>query len=143
MTTTPSSPWLRLRNGALFGLVFPGGCTLIILAMYALGGRYQHDKASDMDLLVLSISYPIGSVLLGAILALAGTWVRGFLLSTLVGIIAITPFVVAVGLGMDDGLHHWNREHTIICGSLILVYGAAIGYGMARTKRKGIEPFGR
>lgn len=127
--------WTRMRNAGLATLLVPGAASLLVFAMYAFGGRYQVDRDGRIDCLVLSIAYPMGSALLGAIVGLCTPWMRGFVRSSLVGMVALTPLTIGCALAMDDALTHWQSFDTILCVGMISVFGMAIGYGSVRGDR--------
>ena len=78
-------PWQRGWRGAALGLAFPGIFTILILAIFAFGGRHQLSRGVETDYLVLSIVYPLGSAIMGAVLALGAPFMRGYVRSALVG----------------------------------------------------------
>jgi hypothetical protein len=127
--------WTRMRNAGLATLIVPGAGSLVLLAIYVYGGRYQFYRHERVDYLVASISYPIGSALLGAIVGLGKPWMRGFVRSSLVVMAALTPLIVGIALSMDNALTHWDTFDTALCVGMIVIYGMAGGYGSARGER--------
>ena len=133
---TPSA-WRRVRNTALFCLVLPGVFSILIWAAYLLGGRIQRDHYGvTTDLLVLSIAYPLGSVLMGTVLGLGMPLMRNFMSSSIVGIVAIAPLMIGIGLSMDNALTQWTLSDTVLTGSLTIVFGMALGYGATTVTRR-------
>jgi hypothetical protein len=126
-------PWQRIGRGALMGLVLPGAFTILILYEYLHGGRYQNDGRSTTDVLVLLIAYPIGSVIMGAVLGFGTRFIRSMASATVVGMLAIAPLLIGCGLSLDDG--HWEASDTIITAILTVVFGAALGHGVLRARR--------
>lgn len=133
---TPSA-WRRVRNAALLCLVFPGVFSVLIWAVYLLGGRIQRDNSGvTTDLLVLSIAYPVGSLLMGAVLGLGLPLMRNFVSSSIVGILAVAPLMVGIGLSMDNALTQWTLGDTVLTGSLTIVFGMTLGYGATMVTRR-------
>jgi len=129
--------WLRVRNGALVTLAFPGAFSVLIWAIYVFGGRIQRDGAGvSTDMLVLSIAYPLGSLLMGAIVGLGRPVMRSFITSTLVGSLAVAPLIIGIELSMDNALTQWNLPDMVMTAFMILFFGIALGYG-ARTVKRG------
>ena len=129
--------WLRVRNGALFTLLFPGVFSVLIWAVYVFGGRMQRDSAGvSTDMLVLSIAYPLGSLLMGAVIGLGRPAMRNVISSTLIGTLAIAPLMIGIGLSMDNALTHWTLPDTVMTAGLTVLFGAALGYG-ATTRKRG------
>jgi hypothetical protein len=126
------SAWRRMLNAGRATLIVPGAGTLVLLAIYAHGGRYQIVGDDRVDFLVLSIANPIGTALLGSILGLGIPWAHGFVRSTLVGMAALIPIVIGTALSMDDALTHWQTFDTVLCIAMVTVLGMAIGYGSVR-----------
>jgi len=52
------------------GAMVLGGPWLIALAMLLLGGRFQHIRRSEIDMLVLAVTYPLGPAVAGFLLGL-------------------------------------------------------------------------
>jgi hypothetical protein len=130
--------WLRVRNGALVALLFPGVFSILIWAVYVFGGRIQRDGAGvRTDMLVLSVAYPLGSLLMGAIVGLGRPVMRNLITSTLVGSLAIAPLIAGIVLSMDNALTQWRLSDTAMAAGMSLVFGAALGYGATtRTRRR-------
>jgi len=126
--------WERAWRGARLGLVFPGVFTILILVIYLFGGRHQLSRGIEADFLVLSIAYPLGAAIMGAVLALGAPFMRGYVRSALVGMAALAPFLIGIGLSMDDGLTHWSSSQTEITFALTIVYGGMIGYVVGRRQ---------
>jgi hypothetical protein len=120
--------WNRARRGASLGLAFPGIFTILILVIYAFGGRHQLSKGTEIDFLVLSIAYPLGSAIMGAVLALGAPFMRGYVRSALVGMAAFAPFVIGIGLATDNGLTRWDSSQTGVSVALTIFYGGVVGY---------------
>lgn len=130
--------WLRVRNGASLTLLVPGVFSVLIWAVYAFGGRIQRDSAGvSTDMLVLSIAYPLGSVLMGAIVGLGRPAMRNVISSTLIGTLAVAPLMIGIALSMDNALTRWRLQDTVMAAGLSLLFGAALGYGATtRTRRR-------
>ena len=129
--------WLRVRNGALFTLAFPGAFSVLIWAVYVFGGRMQRDDAGvSTDMLVLSIAYPLGSLLMGAIVGLGRPVMRGFITATLVGSLAVAPLSIGVELSMDNALTQWRLPNTVMTAVMTLLFGTALGHGVRAVKRR-------
>jgi hypothetical protein len=131
--------WQRAWRGMKVTLVVPGAFTILIVAMYMIAGRHQLSRGTDTDLLVLSIAYPLGSAIMGAVIGWGAPFMRGHVRSALVGIAAIAPFVFGVMLSVDNGLQHLDEVHIVLGVGMTIVYGAAIGYGVGRARSRLAE----
>jgi hypothetical protein len=121
----------------LLCLVFPGVFSVLIWAAYLLGGRIQRDNSGvTTDLLVLSIAYPVGSLLMGTVLGLGVPLMRNFASSSIVGILAIAPLMVGIGLSIDNALTQWTLSDTVLTASLTIVFGIALGCGATIVTRR-------
>jgi hypothetical protein len=130
------SAWQRAWRGMRVTLIVPGAFTILIVAMYVIGGRHQLSRGTDTDFLVLSIAYPLGSAIMGAVIGLGAPFMRGFVRSALVGIAAIAPFVFGIMLAVDNGLQHLDEMHMVVGTGMTVLYGSAIGYGVGRARRQ-------
>lgn len=132
---TPSV-WRRTRNGAVVGLMFPGIFTLLLVGVYLFGGRYQRDYDSTIDMLVLSIAYPLGSAIMGGVIGFGAPFMTNFARGTLVGTAAMLPFMIGIGLSMSNGLAHWDMPWTLVTASLSVMLGAGLAIGVLRGRAR-------
>lgn len=130
--------WQRVRNGASFGAICPGLFSVLIWLIYLFGGRFQQDNGVTTDFLVLSIAYPLGSLLMGAILGLGLPMMRNFASSSMVGMIAIAPLSIGIGLSMDNALTHRTSGTTVVVAVVTVFLGMAIGYGATNVTRQRV-----
>jgi hypothetical protein len=128
--------WQRAWRGMKVTLVVPGAFTILIVALYMIGGRHQLSHGTDTDLLVLSIAYPVGSAIMGAVIGLGAPFMRGHVRSALVGIAAVAPFVFGICLSMDNGLQHMGEVQIVMGAGMTILFGSAIGYGVGRARRR-------
>lgn len=128
--------WERARRGVMFGLVMPGIFTVLIGIAYLINGRYLHSKSDPLDLLVLVITYPLGSVIAGSVIASALPRMTTFARAALVSSVALVPLCAGIGLSIDGGLQHWGVFDTIFTAGLPIVLGLALANGMRRGRAR-------
>ena len=135
MHGTPSA-WRQWLDAVAFSATFPGMFSIPIWAIYLFGGRYWTDPDGvRMDWLVLSIAYPVGALLIGAIAGLGTPLRRNVLSSCIIGTIAIAPLAAGIALSMGNALTHWAVANTIVAGSLSLAFGITLGICLAPSKK--------
>ena len=133
------SAWRRAIQGASFTLIVPGAFSILIWAAYLFAGRTLGDNGDiQIDTLVLSIAYPLGSALMGAVLGLGRPVMRNFIMSTFVGVVAVAPWIIGIELSMGNALTHWGVPNTAMTVMIVLALGIALGFGATAVRRRRV-----
>jgi hypothetical protein len=129
------SPIQRMRRGAGVFLRSFGIFTILILAMWLVGGPEPASRGVPIRVDLLTLIYPGGAAITGALFALFEPAAdRSRVLAMAVGIIAIAPWVAGITLTFDRGYASWNVGHTIVTAITSLTLGCAMGYGYSRNQ---------
>jgi hypothetical protein len=126
-----------MARGATLFLRHFGIFTLLILGMWLFGGAEIHLQRGTTSLRadLLSFLYPLGAATTGALFGLLqplGDRSRPAAMAT--GVVAIVPWMAAIGLTMDHGYADWTAVHTFITIGGSLPLGCALGYGYSRFR---------
>jgi hypothetical protein len=125
--------WQRAKRGTLFTAIIPGACSVPILLWCAFGGRYQkidRNDALNADLLELGLFYLLGSIWLGATIAVCAPLMRGFVSRSLIGMAAVAPLIGGIAWALKAW--HWESFDTVLSVSMSVFFGIAIGHGVRR-----------
>ncbi len=123
-----------VRGARLFLRSF-GIFTVLILAMWLIGGPNPTSRGVPIRGDLLTLIYPGGAAVTGALFALFEPVAdRSMVLAMAAGIIAIAPWVAGIALTFDRGYASWNVGHTIVTAITSLTLGCAMGYGYSRHR---------
>ncbi len=129
------SPIQRMVRGARLFLRSFGIFTVLILAMWLIGGPNPTSRGVPIRGDLLTLIYPGGAAVTGALFALFEPVAdRSMVLAMAAGIIAIAPWVAGIALTFDRGYASWNVGHTIVTAITSLTLGCAMGYGYSRHR---------
>ncbi len=131
------APWRR-RAWEMAKLVGAGFSpfALLIWILLLIGGPEHQDRHGTlvrMDL--LAFTYPLGTVLAGALMGIALPAVRRLWVAIPAGILALTPWAFGVSVAVDRGYQHWTRLHTVVSAVIAVVLGAGFGYGFWKARQ--------
>jgi hypothetical protein len=93
------------------GAVILGAPWLLVLVLLVLGGRFQRNRGSEIDMLVLAIVYPLGPAVAGALLGLCMPLLRRPWTAVVAGMIAGIPWFALMSLAFDPhGPHPYSVD---------------------------------
>jgi hypothetical protein len=124
-----------LRVAFMFGVGFGTFDVLIILSLLV-GGRYQtygrSARSGTCDFLFLSVAYPIGAFLSGAIIGATYSMRRRVWVVIPAMIASMVPWFTAIALPDVRARAHWavaDTDLVLVCSTLV---GSVLGYGLWR-----------
>lgn len=98
-----TNAWRRTITGArVMFMSFLPFFVLILIARIVEGPVY-HDRGDTTNLDLLAVVYPVGTIMFGAILGLGDPLLRRRITAIPLGIVAILPWVAAMGACLDRG----------------------------------------
>ncbi len=135
MSENPDSPIHRMTRGAGLFLRFFGIYSVLILAIWLIGGPEQESRGIPIRADLLTFMYPVGAAITGALFGLFEPAAdRSRLVAMVAGIVAIAPWVVGIAFTVDRGYVNWNVGHTLVTAVTSVALGSAFGYGYSRYK---------
>jgi hypothetical protein len=111
--------WKRLGFGAFVGLAALGGPSLLLLLITAGGGRYQQGRGGvEQDMWLVSLVYPFGAAIGGAIALVFAPFLKHAWQAALIGAIALFPMGLLIGLADNP---HGPGAHRLGWGMAVAV----------------------
>ena len=124
----------RFIEGALFGLVFFGVFTPLLLVGWVFGGREATIRGIETRLDLLTLLYPLGAIVSCSLLYGLTSLVRSRPARALLGTVAFLPWFAALALCMDGGHTHWRILHTLTTVVGAVAFGAPFGWDMTQPR---------
>ena len=145
---------LRLLTGATFGTVFAVFTPIIAVFWLVKGAEFQAQNGMLIRVDLLTLLYPLGAVISGALFSGLVSYRRNRVAASLSGMIALAPWFLAIVVCFDRGYLDWTRFHTAIASFCAVMMGGWLGWfaaharlhnrssGTSRGRDEGVEPDG-
>jgi hypothetical protein len=124
-----ASATTRVAAGAMGGAVFAAFALVSAAAWLVVGPVSTTRGGVRVRWDLLTVGYPLGAVLGGALLGFARPCVRPRPLAALFGLLALLPLSVLLTASLDGAHRAWSLRHTV----LALVTAAVLGGGLGWT----------
>ena len=126
---------VRAAAGAAAGSVF-AVFTPILAATWLFRGAEVTIARGLVRVDLLTLLYPLGAVIAGALLCILLPYGRGRIGGALLGAISLLPWIAAIAWCMDRGYAQWQVSHTILTFLVATLLGAPLGWHLgAFTQR--------
>ncbi len=132
--------WGRAARAAGNSVLALGLPCLLLVAVALVGGRYQHGRGgTEVDVGALSVLYPLGIALAGAIAGVGAPRVRRAWQAGLLGLAAALPAMSLIASTFDPRDPGASRGRVIAALVGALASGPAVGVNLFRHDRRERE----
>ena len=128
----------RIGAGAALGSVFLVFMPVLLLLWWSAGPEYVSKDGLRLRVDLLSLLYPIGAVVTGALFFLLAGLVRTRFGKALMGAVSFLPWIIGIALCINGGYNHWTSLHSALTLIGSVTFGATLGWHASQftTRRR-------